>query len=174
MDRFWFLTWTTYGSWLPGDHRGFVSPVWNAEQHSLETHNEPGTDVQHSVRRLQRASEQRLRGKPVYLSLQQAEAVSVQLVETATIRSWRLLAYAIMRNHVHVALGVPGDPKPEYLIRDLKAYASRALNHHWSRPESGTWWTESGSKRKIEAREESIASVVRYIEQQETPWVCWS
>ncbi len=27
MDRYWFLTWTTYGPWLPGDRRGFVGPV---------------------------------------------------------------------------------------------------------------------------------------------------
>jgi hypothetical protein len=27
MDRFWLLTWTTYGTWLPGDERGFVSEV---------------------------------------------------------------------------------------------------------------------------------------------------
>jgi hypothetical protein len=25
--RYWFLIWTTYGTWLPGDDRGFVSPV---------------------------------------------------------------------------------------------------------------------------------------------------
>ena len=27
MDRYWLLTWTTYGTWLPGDARGFVSNV---------------------------------------------------------------------------------------------------------------------------------------------------
>lgn len=25
--RCWLLTWTTYGTWLPGEDRGFVSPV---------------------------------------------------------------------------------------------------------------------------------------------------
>ena len=24
MDRYWLLTWTTFGTWLPGDQRGFV------------------------------------------------------------------------------------------------------------------------------------------------------
>src|SRR5437016_14655262 len=23
LGKFWFVTWTTYGSWLPGDRRGF-------------------------------------------------------------------------------------------------------------------------------------------------------
>jgi hypothetical protein len=27
MDRYWLLTRTTYGTWLPGDVRGFVSRV---------------------------------------------------------------------------------------------------------------------------------------------------
>jgi len=27
MERHWFLTWTTYGTWLPGDDRGFVCNV---------------------------------------------------------------------------------------------------------------------------------------------------
>jgi hypothetical protein len=29
-DHFWLLTWTTYGSWLPGDARGSVTAVKNA------------------------------------------------------------------------------------------------------------------------------------------------
>src|SRR5947209_816005 len=32
MDRYWFLTWTTYGTWLPGDARGFVGRVWSADE----------------------------------------------------------------------------------------------------------------------------------------------
>ena len=29
IDRNWFLTWTTYGTWLPGDPRGFVGSLRN-------------------------------------------------------------------------------------------------------------------------------------------------
>src|SRR5207249_1492564 len=42
MDRFWLLTWTTYGSWLPGDARGFVSEVRD-ETGAKVLHDEPGT-----------------------------------------------------------------------------------------------------------------------------------
>ena len=27
--RYWLLTSTTYGTWLPGDERGFVGRVWD-------------------------------------------------------------------------------------------------------------------------------------------------
>lgn len=55
-----------------------------------------------------------------------------------------------MANHVHLIVGVPGDPDPATLLRDFKSYASRALNLNSgdSRPPSGTWWTEQGAKRK--------------------------
>ncbi|MGC1272773.1 MAG: hypothetical protein WBC44_03635 [Planctomycetaceae bacterium] len=35
-DRFWLLTWTTYGSWLPGDERGFVSRVKDGDGPRVE------------------------------------------------------------------------------------------------------------------------------------------
>jgi hypothetical protein len=90
IDRYWFLTWTTYGTWLPGDVRG----------------------------------------------------------------------------------SVPGDPDPELMLRDYKAYASRALNRRWRKPDSGTWWTESGSKRKLKD-EAAILAAARYIRDQEFPLVVW-
>ena len=42
MDRYWLLTWTTYGTWLPGDQRGFVSNVPNGSGPEVR-HNIPGT-----------------------------------------------------------------------------------------------------------------------------------
>jgi hypothetical protein len=42
MDRHWLLTWTMYGTWLPGDHRGFVSNVSNGNGQG-KRHNTPGT-----------------------------------------------------------------------------------------------------------------------------------
>jgi hypothetical protein len=54
-----------------------------------------------------------------------------------------------MNNHFHIVAGVLGDPDPHDLMRDFKSYASRRLNRNWAKPESGTWWTESGSVRKL-------------------------
>ena len=53
MDRFWFLTWTTYGTWLPGDARGFVSPVWDDECERLVIHNELNTPYDTNLPKLE-------------------------------------------------------------------------------------------------------------------------
>lgn len=42
MDRYWLLTWTCYGQWLPGDARGFVGNV-REEDGTQISHNVPGT-----------------------------------------------------------------------------------------------------------------------------------
>src|SRR5690349_21194983 len=42
MDRVWHLTWTTYGTWLPGDERGFVSNVRDGDGPEVK-HNTPAT-----------------------------------------------------------------------------------------------------------------------------------
>ena len=75
-----------------------------------------------------------------------------------------------MRNHVHLVVGVPGDPEPDTLLRDFKSYASRALNHRWPKPASGTWWTQSGSTRKLA----DMPAAVRYAQEQEHPLVVWA
>jgi hypothetical protein len=42
-----------------------------------------------------------LNGPPIYLHLAQAETVLAQFQETATYRTWSLLAVAIMADHWH-------------------------------------------------------------------------
>ena len=108
--------------------------------------------------------------KVVYLTADQAAVVLAQLQETAAYRGWFLLAAAVMRNHVHLLVGVSGDPEPDTLLRDFKSYASRALNKRWEKPASGTWWTEGGSKRK----REDVPAAVQYVQEQEYPLVVWT
>jgi REP element-mobilizing transposase RayT len=95
-----------------------------------------------------------------------------QFQETSAKRGWLLLAAAVMANHVHLVVGVPGDPDPAVILRDYKAYGSRSLNRRWAKPASDTWWTESGSKRKL-SRDENVAAAVRYVRDQPHPLVVW-
>ncbi|QDT76216.1 hypothetical protein [Lacipirellula limnantheis] len=146
-DRHWLLTWTTYGTWLPGDARGFVSPISRESEHGKWTReNRPGVAYDQDLPERLEQSRQLLKGAPVFLRLPQAELLLGQFGETAIHRGWGLLAAAVMRAHAHLVVGVTGDPEPDALLRDFKAYGSRALNRRFSRPESGTWWTEGGSR----------------------------
>ena len=149
--RIWFLTWTTYGTWLPGDERGFVSPKFEGPI-SQKRNNVPGTEYDEGRPALRELAKQRLAGPPVFLILKQANVLKDQFEETARFRQWSILAVAIMPNHIHLVVGVPGDPEPDVLLRDFKAYGSRALNRRHSRPASGTWWTEGVRDAKSRTR----------------------
>lgn len=171
MDRYWLLTSTTYGTWLPGDSRGFVGETRDASWAKV-LHNAPGTPYDADEPLLRIYTETTLKGPPITLNLGQACALVEQFQETARYRRWLLLAVAVMANHFHIVVGVEGDPEPSRILGDFKSYGSRKLTRGWGRPESDTWWTESGSKRKLKT-EANVLAAVRYVEEQEYPLVIW-
>jgi REP element-mobilizing transposase RayT len=171
MDRYWMLTSTTYGTWLPGDERGSVTTVHD-EPGPRKRHNSPGSPIDEAMPGLRRSAQAALKSAPIYLTREQADVLLAQFQETAKYRQWQLLAVAIMANHFHLVVGVPGDPEPDTLLRDFKSYGSRALNRRWSKPASGTWWTEGGSKRK-KADERALRAAIEYVRNQSHPLVIW-
>ena len=172
VDRYWFLTWTTYGTWLPGDERGFVG-IAPDESGNLVNHNQFGTPAAPPNLLLRESIERNLKSPPIVLSHAQATALLEQFRETTRIRGWLLIAVGIMHTHLHVVVGVPGDPDPEKILGDLKAYGSRCLNRGWTKPPGDTWWTTGGSKRKL-ADERAVETVVKYIRQQPNPLLLWT
>jgi REP element-mobilizing transposase RayT len=167
LDRYWLLTWTTYGTWLPGDDRGSVTRVRDglpADGPRVER-DVRGTPYVAHAPGLVRASRAAMKGPPVELDLERALATAEDLSGTAEFRGWELLAGAVMATHVHVVVGVADDPDRAKLLQIFKSYASRALSSRWPRPKRGTWWTESGSRRKL-ADDEAVAAAVRYVTNQ--------
>src|SRR6266446_4100069 len=126
IDRYWLMTSTTYGTWLPGDSRGFVSNVADGPGPEVR-HNIPGTPYDRGMPGLVRGARAALKCPPIYFVLQQAEEIFDRFAETAEHRRWLLCAAGIMCNHFHVVVGVPGDPDPDDVLRDFKSYASRGL-----------------------------------------------
>jgi REP element-mobilizing transposase RayT len=177
VDRHWLLTSTFYGNWLPGDPRGFVSSVRDlregeGESQSRREHDVPGTPYDNDFLGLYRSAQEQMRGEPIRLVLDQAVILLAQFQETARCRSWLLLAVAIMDNHVHIVVGVPGDPNPKRILGDFKAYGSRALTRKCGEPSSETWWTTKGSKRKLKDRA-AVVAAGRYVRDQANPLVVW-
>ncbi len=170
-DRYWLLTTTSYGSWLPGDDRGFVSNVRVNEGPEIR-HNRMGEEFDKQISDLAEHSKQKLLGPAVEFSSAHAESLLLQFQETAAHRGWGLLAAAVMATHVHLIVGVAGDPSPDNLLRDFKSYGSRALNRDFGTPKSGTWWTESGSRRKLPTVQ-SVLGGVRYVLGQQSPRLIW-
>src|SRR5205823_2059977 len=77
MNRYWLLTSTTYGTWLPGDARGFVSAVEDDPGPRIR-HNVPGTPYDVDVPELRQSARTLLKGPPIYLVESQAIAVRDQ------------------------------------------------------------------------------------------------
>jgi REP element-mobilizing transposase RayT len=98
---------------------------------------------------LHRFAQEKLKCPPILLTSEQANVVLAQFQETARYRHWVLHAAAVMSNHFHLVVSAPEEVPSTNLLRDFKSYAARALNRQWPKPASGTWWTESGSRRPL-------------------------
>lgn len=166
----WLLTWTTYGTWLPGDPRGSVTRIREGTVSGgpRVEHDQLGKPFVPHIAGLVRSSQDRMLGAPVWLTQEQGKIVLTDLQSSAAFRNWPLHAAAVMANHVHIALDAPNDVISDDLLRVLKSYASRRLNEEFGKPKSGTWWTQSGSRRKLRDAV-ALRGAVAYIRKQHRP-----
>ena len=166
--RFWLLTSTTYGTWLPGDQRGFVGRVWETRPNDQacttlrRQHNQPGETYDADIPGLLFASQRFMKGRPVWLTVEHAEVILGQFQVTSDYRGWMLHAASVMANHFHTIVEAPLETSAEDILRDLKSYASRQLNSRFGKPSGGTWWTASGSKRALN-RIDRLDRPIRYV-----------
>ncbi|AMV24744.1 hypothetical protein VT84_10135 [Gemmata sp. SH-PL17] len=108
MDRYWFFTWRTYGTWFPGQS-GFVGNYVTTAGNRV-TDNQTGEITGPSMPALADWAQEQLTDTSVYLTLEQAGAVAAQIHETARVRNRSIDALAIMPDHIHLVFGVVGDP----------------------------------------------------------------
>jgi REP element-mobilizing transposase RayT len=106
----YFLTWSTYGTWLPGDERGWI-------EHGR------GWQLPDPVRKLE--AEARMTEDACRLDEQQRRIVEEQVAETCAIRGWRLHAVNCRSNHMHVV--VTANVGPKTVRNQLKAWCTRRL-----------------------------------------------
>lgn len=120
------LTWTTYGSWLPGDARGWVMRGKPEIQRPDATREEFARDS--------------MSEDPVVVSADHRTVVRQAIEDHCRFRGWELHAVNPRTNHVHVV--VSANAKPELVRDQLKAWCSRRLNELW--PGRKRWWTYKG------------------------------
>jgi len=161
--RHWLLTWTTYGSWMPGDERGSTS-VTHSIEGAREFHNRVGTFPAAPNDAIQHYADSVRKHPVVILDRTMARLIDELFRETAAFRGWNIRILAIMATHIHVVVQVNGDPRPAQLLKDLKSYASRRLNRHFP-DRIGRWWTDSGSARFLH-EEANILRAIAYVRDQ--------
>lgn len=141
----YFLTWVTYGTWLPGDARGWVK-------------YRAGGQLPDPIRELEAKS--RMTADACILTSEQRRAVEVQIGETCAHRAWTLHTVNCRSNHVHVVVTADVND-PEKIRIDLKAWATRALKKKFDRMREN-WWAERGSIRYIN-REDDLEAAILYV-----------
>ncbi|MBL0870194.1 MAG: transposase [Phycisphaerales bacterium] len=159
----YLLTWTTYATWLPGDGRGFVSPI-REESGEWAVYNQLGTPYAKGAPQLTKAAERRVKGDEVVLDQRGAAVVIMACHEVCATHELVLNAAAVMRTHVHmvVASRVYEGAK---LLQLFKGVSSRRLTQRFGRPCAPRWWTSHGSRRLL-IDPDSINAAAQYVRQQ--------
>ena len=153
----YFLTWSTYGTWLPGDERGWIE-------------RGKGWQLPDPIRKLEAGA--RMSEDACRLDGEQRDVVERQVAETCKIRGWELHAVNCRSNHLHVVVAASQAPK---IVRSqLEAWCTRRLKEleadrqltegrmmdHATIREN--WWAERGSQRFIND-EESLEAANLYV-----------
>ncbi len=161
--RYVIVSSTTYGTWLPGDARGFVGETDGG------LHNVFDTPCDAAMPELKAFAQHELKEPPVFFNAEQANLILVRWRKVVPETGWFLFAAAIMSNHFHVVLASPIGPSKEDYLRTLKARASLPLNKKYGKR---TWWTASGSVRYC-FDERSLDARIGYVMKQKNPLVVW-
>ena len=158
-----FFTWTTYGTWLPGDPRGYVSNTLRPEGGYERRHNIPGTPFTRDDRYTYETAQQLMSFPPVVLSPSQASWAAEGLIDAARQNGWRIVRAAIMATHVHLVVPL-ADDKPWWIQKILKGRSSHTMSGRHGK--TWRWWAQ-GARKDIVSGDDSMAQVMRYIEDQE-------
>ena len=151
-----FITWTAYGSWLPGDVRGWMK--WKKGEQQPQPVLEDWCKA-------------RMKGGPVLLDDQHRKTVDEVIHRHSQIRGWELHAVSVRSNHVHVAVTVvpkTGNKDSRAVdgikrVRDeLKANATRVLRRCENPIANEKVWTKGGDMQFID-NDENLERVVIYI-----------
>lgn len=147
----YFITFSTYATWLHGTDKGKGSVD--------REHNEFGTefvtpDAGHEVK-MREAMIQ-----PAYtMDAGERQIVCDAIVELCREKGWRLWAMHVLSNHVHVVVTVDRDPGR--VMSDLKARASRNLTRAGFDDAARKRWTRHGSTLHL-FDEATIANKIDY------------
>jgi REP element-mobilizing transposase RayT len=146
----YFLTWTTYGTWLPGDERG-----WRRRGES---------DIQLPNRLFVEMARSRMKEPKFFLNDPARRVVEDTVRKHCAVRDWPLHAVNARTNHVHVVVTAVGY-EPETARDQIKAWCTRRLKA--SETARTKFWTEGGNCRRIEEEADLETTVFYVIEAQD-------
>jgi len=146
----YFITWTAYGTWLPGDERGWQKKHDGERQLPNELFRQMAAAAMTET--------------AFHLTRADREIVDATVRRHCEIRQWQLHTVNPRSNHVHVVVSAPGY-KPEVVREQLKAWCTRKLKVH--APDREKFWAERGSRRYLNTQEDLDAAILYAQEGQD-------
>jgi REP element-mobilizing transposase RayT len=146
----YFLTFTTYGTWLHGDARGSVDTA----------HREFETPRAARNADRERAMRHHMTGESVVMDRELRNAVTAAIRTACEYKGWVLEAVNVRTNHVHVVVGAPIEP--ERVLTTLKAWATRRCRERGLLAPEARFWTRHGSTRYLWT-ERDIEKAATYV-----------
>ena len=93
------ITWTCYGTWLPGDKRGYVSNTKKQNGEFELKHNAYATPYTRDHTATFQQAQLLQRQATVLLSVNQALCAAKGIAKAASDRNWNVLRCAVMANN---------------------------------------------------------------------------
>ena len=140
-----FITWTTYGTWLPGDARG-----WRSRKR--------GHQLPDAI--LEARCEAILISEPVLLRTADRVAVEAACAKHCNFRGWTLHAVNARTNHVHVV--VSAYAKPQVVRDQLKANCTQAIRAQTDPLNCERTWTKGGDCQVL-FDEDDLFDAIDYV-----------
>ena len=123
----YMVTWTTYGSWLPGDERGYVKD---------------GEILAGDIKILKR-NRKRQKKTAVKLDTKEKQIIKQVIIDESIRIKQKVEALVVYSNHVHL-LARPHHDSIEEVTGRYKSLTTRAL---WKNGRKGRIWTRGFDKR---------------------------
>ena len=138
----YMVTWTTYGTWLQGDKRGYV------KNGKILAQND----------KLKSANQRQQKYPTVKLNSEQKQIVENTIIEEARRINHKIFAIVVCSNHVHIVAGVSAE-SIEQAVHRYKYSATLALRKFVSQ---GKIWSKGFDKRFCFTGKE-LENKVRYV-----------
>ena len=142
----YMVTWTTYGSWLPGDERGYVK---NGKTMSGDP-------------RILKASREYQKSATVKLDSRQKAVVRRAIVDEAERIGQTIAALAVCTNHVHLVIR----PCRESIEATVSRYKNAAMFALRKQNHFGRLWTRGFDKRFC-FDEKSLKQRIEYVKRHQ-------
>ena len=146
----YFITFRTYGTWLPGDARGWVDKF----------RNKYGTPPAPPDPEEEYESLRRLKHDLVILKPQGRDIVKRTIQEVCLYRRWPIHALNVRSNHVHMVLSAY--QTPETVMIDLKAWCTRRIREAGVLADGVRPWSRHGSTIYLFS-DEALEAACRYV-----------